>query len=249
MFDGWEDVQEYPAKTVIFSERDPADLMYFIISGEIELTLHGEPLGAEKEGGVIGEMAMIDSATCSVTATALTEVKLARMDRDQVKVFINENTEFALHVMAVMANRLRAFDQIISKQFAKLELPAYHWIGRMDLLEIFKDSDNLVEFPAGTVIVEEGAEGDCMYVVMEGEVVISLFDKALATALPGEIVGEMALINSEIRSATITAKTDCQLAIIDRNSFESLIRYVPDFTRHVMNVLANRLQFAFEMIE
>ncbi len=119
----------------------------------------------------------------------------------------------------------------------------------MDLMEIFKDSDDLVEFPAGTVIVEEGAEGDCMYVVMEGEVVISLFDKALATALPGEIVGEMALINSDIRSATVMAKTDCRLAIIDRSSFESLIRNVPDFTRHVMNVLANRLQVAFEMIE
>ncbi len=51
----------------------------------------------------------------------------------------------------------------------------------MDLLEIFKDSDDLVEFPAGTVIIEEGAEGDCVYVVMEGEVVISLFDKVLAT--------------------------------------------------------------------
>ncbi len=119
----------------------------------------------------------------------------------------------------------------------------------MDLLEIFKDSEDLVEFPAGTVIVKEGAEGDCMYVVMKGEVVISLFDKVFVTVLPGEIVGEMALINSEIRSATATAKTDCQLAIIDRNCFESLIRHVPDFTRHVMIILANRLQFALEMIE
>ena len=95
--------------------------MYFIISGEIELTLHGEPVGAEKEGGIIGEMAMIDSATYSVTATTLTKVKLARIDRDQVKVMINENTEFALHVMAVMANRLRAVDQFISKRLAKLD--------------------------------------------------------------------------------------------------------------------------------
>jgi len=51
-----------------------------------------------------------------------------------------------------------------------------------------------------------------MFVVMEGEVYISLDDKILATALPGEIVGEMALINSDIRSATVTAKTDCLLA-------------------------------------
>ena len=119
----------------------------------------------------------------------------------------------------------------------------------MDLLEIFNNSDDLIDFPAGTVIMAEGEEGSQMYVVMAGEVIISLKNKVLATASPGEIVGEMALINSNLRSATVTAKTDCQLALIDQSSFESLIRHVPDFTLHVMNVLANRLQTAFDLIE
>jgi CRP/FNR family cyclic AMP-dependent transcriptional regulator len=119
----------------------------------------------------------------------------------------------------------------------------------MDLLEVFKDSDDLVEYPAEAMIFTEGVEGSYMYVMMEGEAIITLHDKVLATVLPGEIVGEMALINSEIRSATVTAKTDCLLARIDQSSFESLIRHVPEFTQHVMNVLANRLQVAFEMIE
>lgn len=119
----------------------------------------------------------------------------------------------------------------------------------MDLLEIFKDSEDLVEYPAGAVILAEGNEGNHMYVVMKGEVTISLRDTVLATARVGEIVGEMALINADIRSATVTAKTDCRLALIDQSSFESLLRHVPDFSMHVMNVLAERLQLAYEMIE
>ena len=119
----------------------------------------------------------------------------------------------------------------------------------MDLLEVFKDSDDLVEFPAGAVIMTEGKEGNFMYVVMRGEVTISLRNKVLARALPGEIVGEMALINSDIRSATVTANTDCLLALIDQSSFESLLRHVPEFTLHVMNVLANRIDSAYKMIE
>ena len=119
----------------------------------------------------------------------------------------------------------------------------------MDLLEIFKDSEDVVEFPAGAVIIEEGQEGDHMYVVMEGEAQVSLKGRHLATAQPGEIVGEMALINSELRSATVIARTDCVLASIDQGSFDSLLRHVPDFTLHVMNVLADRLKVAFEMIE
>jgi CRP-like cAMP-binding protein len=119
----------------------------------------------------------------------------------------------------------------------------------MDLLEIFQDSGDLVEFPAGSVIMTEGEEGHLMYVVVKGEVTISLKNKVLAIAAPGEIVGEMALINADIRSASVTANTDCLLAPIDQGSFESLLRYVPDFSMHVMNTLANRLQNAFEMIE
>lgn len=119
----------------------------------------------------------------------------------------------------------------------------------MNLLEVFKDSEDLVEFPAGSVILAEGDAGNCMYVVMQGEVSVSVKDKLLATAKPGEIVGEMALINSDIRSATVTAETDCQLALIDQGSFESLLRHVPDFTIHVVNVLADRLRDAYELIE
>ena len=119
MFRDWENTEEHDARTVIFSERDPADVMYVILSGEIELTLHGEPLGAEGEGGIIGEMAIINSATRSATATTLSKVKLARLDRDEFKALIADNTEFSLHVMAVLANRLRAVDQFISTQFAQ----------------------------------------------------------------------------------------------------------------------------------
>jgi CRP-like cAMP-binding protein len=118
----------------------------------------------------------------------------------------------------------------------------------MDLLEVFKDSEDVVDFPAGTVIAQEGAEGDHMYVVMKGEVTISVGNRTLATAMPGEIVGEMALINSNVRSATVTAKTDCRLALIDQASFNSLLRYVPDFSLHVMKVLAERLKHAYEVL-
>jgi len=117
-FRGWEDVEEHAAQAVVFSERDPADVMYVVLSGEIELTLHGEPLGVESKSGIIGEMAMIDSATYGATATTLSSVKLARLDRSQLEVLIGKNTEFALHLTEVMANRLRAVDNYITTQLS-----------------------------------------------------------------------------------------------------------------------------------
>ena len=119
----------------------------------------------------------------------------------------------------------------------------------MDLLEVFKDSEHLVSYPAGHIILREGEPGDHMYVVMKGELSVQIKGKTIATAGPGDIVGEMALINVQKRSATVVAETDCMLADIDRSSFDSLLKYVPDFTLHVMNVLAGRLSNAYELID
>ncbi len=118
----------------------------------------------------------------------------------------------------------------------------------MNLLDIFENSQDLLKFPAGTVIFEEGSEGDFMYVVMEGEIRLSLHNEFIAEESPGGIVGEMALLNSDERSATATAMTDCLLAPIDLHSFKMLIQHTPDFALHVMNVLADRLRLANEKI-
>ena len=114
LFRDWEDVEVHRARTVIFSERDSAEVMYVILKGEIELTLRGEPLGAEAEGGIVGEMAMIGNATRSATATTLTKVKLARINRDQFRALVAENVDFSLHIMAVLANRLKVANNFIA---------------------------------------------------------------------------------------------------------------------------------------
>ncbi len=118
----------------------------------------------------------------------------------------------------------------------------------MDMLEVFKDSDDLVEFSAGSVIFEEGTEGEFMYVILEGEIGLSLHGQTIGTAGPGAIVGEMALLNSQVRSATATAMADCHLVPIDVHSFESLIKYTPQFALHVMNMLAERLRLVNEAL-
>jgi len=119
MFRDWEDVVEYPKNTVIFSERDSADFMYVVLSGEVELSLMGEPLGMESPGGIIGEMAMIHSmANRSATAKTLTKVKLARLNLEQFRKFVGQNNDFAFHIMSVLANRLIVANTFITRQLS-----------------------------------------------------------------------------------------------------------------------------------
>ena len=87
-----------------------------------------------------------------------------------------------------------------------------------------------------------------MYVIMRGTVQLSLHGEFIGEEVEGGIVGEMALLNSDHRSTTATAKTACLLAPIDLHSFKLLIKHTPDFALHVMNVLADRLRLANEKL-
>lgn len=114
IFEDWDDIVDLKSNQEIFSEQTPADVMYVILKGDVEMTLHGEPLGMESAGGIVGEMAMINSSTRSASATTLTKVRAARLDRDQFREMIRHNPDFALHVMAVLANRLRAINEYVA---------------------------------------------------------------------------------------------------------------------------------------
>ena len=119
IFKDWQDVLEYHAGDLIFAEQDPADALYFILSGEVELKLHGEPLGVESAGAMIGETAMIGSQSRSGTATARNDVRLARLDVGQLRELMRKDANFALHVMSGLANRLRAVDAFISTHIGR----------------------------------------------------------------------------------------------------------------------------------
>jgi CRP/FNR family cyclic AMP-dependent transcriptional regulator len=114
LFNDWEDQVDYKKKAVIFQEQEPADCMYVVLSGEVEILLKNEPLGAELPGGIIGEMAMINANHRSATAVALRNTTLARINRDQFREIISKSPDFALHVMAVLANRLRVANMLLA---------------------------------------------------------------------------------------------------------------------------------------
>jgi CRP-like cAMP-binding protein len=81
-----------------------------------------------------------------------------------------------------------------------------------------------------------------MYVVLQGEVEISLHDKTIETITPGEIFGELSLVDQSPRSANATAKTDCLLAPINERRFLFMVQETPYFAIHVMSVIAARLR-------
>ena len=81
-----------------------------------------------------------------------------------------------------------------------------------------------------------------MYVLVSGTASVSLGNEVLEVAKPGALLGEMALVDSSSRSATVIAGSACRVISIDRSQFETLVRESPEFASHVMTVMAHRLR-------
>lgn len=113
------------------------------------------------------------------------------------------------------------------------------------LAELLEMSDE-VEVPAGHVIFREGDAGDNLYVVLTGELEVSKrvreVDDLIATRGPGEVVGEMALVNGKPRTATVRAFRDSRLLRVGQEAFRSLLGSSPEAAAAIVGCMATRIE-------
>lgn len=113
---------------------------------------------------------------------------------------------------------------------------------------LFRDAPRMLQVGAGVVLFRQGDPAELMYVLTKGQARILVGRREVERLEPGAIVGEMALINREPRSATVEAVSDCEFACVDEKRFKFLITETPGFALGVMAVLAERLRNADRLI-
>src|SRR5262245_21797794 len=118
----------------------------------------------------------------------------------------------------------------------------------MATLDVLRHAHETVSLPAGSAIIEEGRPGKLMYVVKEGTADILVGGVAVASVGPGEVFGELSLIDDRTRSAAVVARTDCELVPVDEKRFLFLVQQTPYFALQVMRVLAERLRRMNEIV-
>jgi len=97
-------------------------------------------------------------------------------------------------------------------------------------------------FKAGDIIFREGDEAKELFVVKSGQVRVQIGNRTVTELGVDSIFGEMALIDSEPRSATVVAITDVELVPVSEKQFLFLVSQTPYFALKVMRVLAQRLR-------
>jgi CRP/FNR family transcriptional regulator, cyclic AMP receptor protein len=108
LFTNASTVRDVPAGTVIFEEGASGTEMFGIVDGEVEVRLPNGEVRRLGPDDTFGEMAIVDRSPRSSTVVAVTDTKLALIDRNRFLFLVQETPMFALQVMSSIAERLRA---------------------------------------------------------------------------------------------------------------------------------------------
>ncbi len=109
-------------------------------------------------------------------------------------------------------------------------------------------------FPAETNIITAEQPGEVVYIILNGTVKIHIeqadgSDVVLGILGPGDIVGEMSLIDSIGRSASVTTLEDSRLLWMGKGSFQECLHNMPAFSQNLVRIFSGRLRLANEVIQ
>jgi CRP-like cAMP-binding protein len=99
-----------------------------------------------------------------------------------------------------------------------------------------------VSFPVNYKIFEQGEEGRSLYIVVSGHVKIHLGEKDLAKLGKGDFFGEMALFDSQPRSASVTTLEKCDCLILPQLQLIDAIEENPEIAINIIRTLSRRIR-------
>jgi CRP-like cAMP-binding protein len=98
-----------------------------------------------------------------------------------------------------------------------------------------------VDVPAGKVLASEGAFAHEFFVIESGDASVTRGDETLATLGPGDFFGEIALVETDRRTATVTATTDMRLLVMHSSGFNSMLTQAPSVAERLQEAIRERI--------
>ena len=144
---------------------------------------------------------------------------------------------------------------MLDSQPTPLSKPVLHLLASTQL---FRDIDSLVvhelgphlrcvHLSRGELLIRQGERGDCLYILLTGRLRVYIkqsdgTDVDVGEVVPGETVGEMAILANEIRSGTVRAIRDSELVVFSKQVFDRMLKTCPLAMMQVTRQIVGRLQ-------
>lgn len=213
------------------SNRD----VYFIIEGQVDVSVR-ESTGRVKQivklgpNTVVGEMAIFEKCQRTANVTAAEEVTYLEIPENTFQKLIADGS----------------FDEDVEKLRKRIELSQFVSSANLfrdfppEVMNLFVEAGDLVLFPKGHSIVEEGEKDKTFYLLIKGEVDIIKNGEVVAELGQGDFFGEVALIANVPRTATVRTKEDCLFLYIEDKKFWAILSENIELAMYIESVGRHR---------
>jgi CRP/FNR family transcriptional regulator, cyclic AMP receptor protein len=220
--------------------------MYFILQGEVALSIGGKPLDVLKPGDIVGEMAVITGRPRSATATARTGCTVCSMDAAELQAALERAPEFGLMLASIMYDRLRFLAARLASRprapgLGPHEASVFEPALAAQLVASMPPAA-VVRWRQQEIIFKEGQKGTFMYLVKSGRVGIAVGANVVEVVGPGGTFGEMAVVDQSPRTARAGTLEESELVAIDRATLMGLVKRQPAFAMALLRGIAERLR-------
>lgn len=225
---------------VIYKRNDYTNTFYSIVTGDVHV--HPEPddptqFVTLRSGQFFGEMSLISGRRRNATTVAGKDCVLIETPRRSMNKLISSVESVKRIIDETFL--LRAIQSGVAPN-----VPA-------EQLASVVQTATIEHFGADEVLFEEGEEGDCLHMIRKGSVTVSRkigdHDIVLAYVPAGNYVGEMAILTSAPRSATVRAAVATETIRLEGQAFMALLSRAPDLRQEIEATFQTRVQQNLEM--
>ena len=294
----------YKKDAFVIVEGDPkADRFFIIRQGNVRINKEVELIKEEKDVLVPGDFFAVVSTMASrshiETATALTDVALISIKRDEYSDIIQNNPNIALKIIQQFSKQLRYLNESLTKLTLKqsaatdvshlFNIAEYYFNNKQYnqafyaytkymehcpegenvktarqhkssiALQVkedefkYKGEGSVRTYPKNALFFCENEPGEELFIIQKGAVKITKIldnaEKLLAILKPGDIFGEMALLENKPRSASAMAHDDeCVAMVISKGNFEVIAKKEPQIVSRLTTMLSERIWSTYRQI-
>lgn len=228
------------AGSVLLQEGAPGSTLLVVARGHVTIDKQGQRLAKVGPGTVLGEMALITGAPRSATATAEEDIEVFELERGDIERLSQTKPKIAEELVEYCRKRLLSNLLRTSPLFRPFDDNL-----RFELLQRFVRQG----FQPGQKLITQGQPGRGLLVIATGDVEVAVSNEGgeavvVANLGPGDVVGEISLLNDSPTTATVTARGRVGALFLPRDDFVAMSSAHPDIRTYLESLSSDRLEHA-----
>ncbi len=221
-------VEEIAAGKAIFKQGDADKQSVYLLDGEIMITSDSGGASVVKPDTVAAKHPIAHHQPRKQTAVAKVASKITRIDSDLLDILMTWDQLSGIEVDEIQEEEEGGADEGGDWMTRILQSKAFLQVPPANIQAIFMCIQE-VPVKKGEVIIKQGDEGDCYYIIKPGKCKVTRKSKTgsdltLATLGEGDAFGEEALLTETKRNANIVMATDGSLMRLSKEDFNSLLK-------------------------